>query len=81
VHGKHFFGLDIGLPVEQLKQPIAALTRHGDHRVEADIDALNRRGRQVRLHVQCVSIGASEHGRGVIVLMQELGPRPAPTQD
>jgi len=81
VHGKHFFGFDIGLPVEQLKQPIAALTRHGDDRVEADIDALNRRGRQVRLHVQCVSIGASEHGRGVIVLMQELGPRPAPTQD
>ena len=80
VHGKHFFGLDIGLPVEQLKQPLAALMRHSDHRVEADIDAFNRRGRQVRLHVQCVNTGASEHGQGVIILMQELGPRPSPTQ-
>jgi len=59
-------------------EPIAALTRHGDQRVEADIDAMNRRGRQIRLHVQCVSIGATEHGKGVIILMQELGTRPAP---
>src|SRR5262249_32982653 len=75
--GKHSFGLDIGLPVEQLKQPIASLMRHGNQRVEADIDALNRRGRQVRLRVQCVGIGSGDHGKGVIILMQELGGRPA----
>ena len=79
VNGKHFFGLDIGLPVEQLKQPIAALMRHGDQRVDVQIDAMNRRGRQIRLHVQCVSIGANDQGRGVIILMQEVGPRPAQT--
>ena len=77
VHGKHFFGLDIGLPVEQLKQPIAGLMRHGDHRFEAEIEAMNRRGRQIRLRVQCVSIGTAEHGRGIIVLMQET-PRSEP---
>lgn len=65
--------LDIGLPVEQLKQPIAALMRHGDQRVDTQIDAINRRGRQIRLHVQCVSIGAGDQDKGVIVLMQELG--------
>jgi two-component system CheB/CheR fusion protein len=80
VNGKHFFGLDIGLPVEQLKQPIAALMRHGDQRVDAHIDAMNRRGRQIHMHVQCVSIGSGEQGKGVIILMQELGPRPAPTR-
>ncbi len=79
VNGKHFFGLDIGLPVEQLKQPIAALMRHGDQRVDAQIDAMNRRGRQIRLHVQCVSIGSGGQGKGVIILMQELGTRAAPT--
>jgi two-component system, chemotaxis family, CheB/CheR fusion protein len=78
VRGKHFFGLDIGLPVEQLKQPIAALMRHGDQHVDADIDAMNRRGRQVRLHVQCVSIGSAEHGKGVIILMRELETGQAP---
>ena len=75
-----FFGLDIGLPVEQLKQPIGALMRHGDQRVDAPIDAINRRGRQIRLHVQCVSIGSGDQGRGVIILMQELSTQPAPTR-
>jgi two-component system, chemotaxis family, CheB/CheR fusion protein len=79
VNGRHFFGLDIGLPVEQLKQPIAALMRHGDQRVDAQIDAMNRRGRQIRLHVQCVSIGSGDQSKGVIILMQDLGPRPVPT--
>ena len=41
---------------------------------------MNRRGRQIRLDVQCVSIGGTEHGKGVIILMQELGARPAPTR-
>ena len=77
VQGKHFFGLDIGLPVEQLKQPIAGLMRQGDQRFEAEIDAMNRRGRQVRLHVQCVSIGSGDHGKGIIILMQEA-PRTEP---
>jgi two-component system CheB/CheR fusion protein len=80
VNGRHFFGLDIGLPVEQLKQPIAALIRHGDQRVDTQIDAINRRGRQIRLHVQCVSIGSGDQGRGVIILMQELSTQPAPTR-
>src|SRR5262245_37600868 len=80
VNGKHFFGLDIGLPVEQLKQPIAGLVRHGDQRIDVQIDGSNRRGRQIHLHVQCVSIGAGEHSKGVIILMQELGQRPSPTR-
>ncbi len=71
VRGNHFFGLDIGLPVEQLKQPIAGLMRQGEQEFEADIDAMNRRGRQVRLRVQCVSIGSDDHGKGIIILMQE----------
>ena len=80
VNRKHFFGLDIGLPVEQLKQPIAALMRHDDQSVDTQIDAINRRGRQIRLHVQCVSIGSGDQDKGVIILMQELGTRAAPTR-
>jgi two-component system CheB/CheR fusion protein len=71
VRGRQFFGLDIGLPVEQLKQPIAGMMRHGDQRFEAEIDAMNRRGRQIRVRVQCASIGPADHGRGIILLMQE----------
>ena len=71
VYRKHFFGLDIGLPVEQLKQPLAGLLRHGDQRFEVQVNAMNRRGRQIQLRVQCVSIGPVEHGNGIIILMQE----------
>jgi len=74
VYRKHFFGLDIGLPVEQLKQPLAGLLRHGDQRFEAQVNAINRRGRQIQLRVQCVGIGSVEHGKGIIILMQESSP-------
>jgi two-component system CheB/CheR fusion protein len=84
VNGRHFFGLDIGLPVEQLKQPIAALMRYGDQRVDTHIEAINRRGRHIRLHVQCVSIGSGDavkgEGKGVTILMQEVGSNPVPTR-
>jgi hypothetical protein len=43
--------------------------------VEANSEALNRRGRQIRLHVQCISLGGTD-GKGVVILMQELGLRP-----
>jgi two-component system, chemotaxis family, CheB/CheR fusion protein len=71
VYRRHFFGLDIGLPVEQLKQPLAGLLRHGDQRFEVQVNAINRRGRQIQLRVQCVGIGSAEHGKGIIILMQE----------
>jgi two-component system, chemotaxis family, CheB/CheR fusion protein len=48
--------------------------------LRAQIDAINRRGRQIRLHVQCVSIGSGDQGKGVIILMQELGTRATPTR-
>jgi hypothetical protein len=53
------------------------LTRQGDHRFDTEINAMNRRGRQVRLRVQCVSIGSAEQGKGIILLMQE-SPRHEP---
>ena len=37
--------------------------------------------RRIRVRVQCVSIGAPEQGRGIIVLMQEIRPEePGPTR-
>jgi len=72
VQRKHFFGLDIGLPVEQLKQPLAALLREGDQHFRAEVNAINRRGRRVRLRVECVSVAGGDHGKGIIMLMQEI---------
>jgi two-component system CheB/CheR fusion protein len=76
VRGKHFFGLDIGLPIEHLKQPIAALTRQSDQPpFEVEVQALNRRGRQVRLRVRGGTTPATNQtGSGVIILMQQVDP-------
>jgi two-component system CheB/CheR fusion protein len=71
VYRRHFFGLDIGLPVEQLKQPLAGLLRQGDQRFEVQVNAINRRGRQIQLRVQAVGTGSGDHGKGIIILMQE----------
>jgi len=74
VYRKHFFALDIGLPIEQLKQPLAGLLRRGDQRFETQVNAINRRGRTVRLRVQGVSLASRDQTKGVIVLMQETAP-------
>ncbi len=73
VRGKHFFGLDIGLPVEQLRQPILTLLQSPDRTAELHLDATNRRGRHIALRVSVANVGgAPDQGRGIILLMQEV---------
>ena len=73
VQGKNFFTLDIGLPVERLKQPILKLTQAPGETAEVMLEAMTRRGRPVTMRVQCANAGGpSHHGRGVILLMREL---------
>jgi two-component system, chemotaxis family, CheB/CheR fusion protein len=73
VQGKHFFGLDIGLPVERLRKPIQSTLNSSDGSQVAVVDATNRRGRPLRVRVTCATVGApSDHGRGIILLMQEV---------
>ena len=73
VQGKHFFTLDIGLPVEQLRQPILKLTQAPGENAEVMVQAMTRRGRSVTMHVQCANTGGpSHHARGIILLMREV---------
>jgi two-component system, chemotaxis family, CheB/CheR fusion protein len=72
VRGKHFFGLDIGLPVERLREPILGLMQSPDRTAELHVDATNRRGRHIALRISLANVGGTEHGRGIIVLMQEV---------
>jgi two-component system CheB/CheR fusion protein len=72
VKGKHFLGLDIGLPVQQLRQPLLGLRRAPDTVSETILSATNRRGRPIGVRVLCASVGGSSaNGHGVILLMQE----------
>jgi two-component system CheB/CheR fusion protein len=70
---RDFFGLDIGLPVEQLRQPILSALASPDEKTTVEIDAINWRGRAIRVRVLLAGVGgASDHFRGLILLMQEI---------
>lgn len=71
--GQNFLNLDIGLPVEQLRQPIRdCLNGDSSSSSEVILNAVNRRGRSIQCRIACTPlIGAEGHTQGVILLMEE----------
>jgi two-component system, chemotaxis family, CheB/CheR fusion protein len=72
VVGAHFLTLDIGFPVEALKQPVAAALSPKQDKSELVVEAVNRRGRNFRCRVRTLPL--NEDGGepyGVIVMMSE----------
>jgi len=70
--GKNFLNLDIGLPVEQLRQVIrTSLTGEGTP-ADLMLEAVNRRGKPIRCRVNSAPLfGPGGETRGVILLMEE----------
>jgi two-component system, chemotaxis family, CheB/CheR fusion protein len=71
VRDESFFGLDIGLPVDQLRQAIrGCLTGNGPG--ESIVSATNRRGQAIRCRVQCKPLdGVVGDRQGVLLLLDE----------
>ena len=70
VRGQPFLNLDLGLPLDALKRQIRAAV---DGDLEQDtivVDAVNRRGRQVRCRVTCSGFEDERNDRGVILMME-----------
>src|SRR5581483_11729637 len=75
VHGRQLMTLDIGLPVEQLGQPIRTLLAGERTVAETGLECVNRRGKRVRCAVTATPLsGASGEIRGVILLIKENVP-------
>jgi len=73
VQGRHLMNLDIGLPVEQLRQPIRAVLSGETNRAELTLDCRNRRGRAVRCPITCTQLsGGNGETLGAILLMEEV---------
>jgi len=72
VQGQAFFDLDIGLPVDQLRQPVLACLDSGPRGTELMLDGINRCGRPVRCQVGCTRLGDGIGRAGVILLMEEV---------
>lgn len=73
---QNFLNLDIGLPVEQMRQSIrACLSGDAENLPELVLDAINRRGRSIQCRVTCTPLlGLEKQVQGVILLMEEVEP-------
>ncbi|MBE9068394.1 PAS domain-containing protein [Leptolyngbya cf. ectocarpi LEGE 11479] len=70
VEGQSFWNLDIGLPVDQLRDAIRSCL-NGENRVEVVLDTINRRGQSFSCRVTCTPlIGVDSERQGVILLME-----------
>jgi hypothetical protein len=78
VKGQSLMGLDIGLPLEQLRHPIRACLSGDEEVVEQVLMATNRRGRIIQCRVTCTPLkgGAGAENRGVILLIDEVAGQP-----
>jgi two-component system CheB/CheR fusion protein len=71
VTGQHFLNLDIGLPLELLRPLLRGAI--GGATGEANVDAVNRRGRAVAVRVVCTALHGRRDGdpsEGVIIVME-----------
>ncbi len=77
VNNKYLLNLDIGLPVEGLRQAIRECLANAEARVSVEVLALNRRGRNVRCIVTCDPlVRDGKNVDGAILWVDERGPAP-----
>lgn len=78
VVGKNVFNLDIGLPVEELREPLRRLLTAADGRETAELAAVNRRGRAVRVRVALTPLPLGAGAPGVMLVTDEISREPRP---
>jgi two-component system, chemotaxis family, CheB/CheR fusion protein len=72
-HGKHLFGLDIGLPLDGVRGALRRVLGGSEERVDVNLEALNRRGRNVTVRVTLLPFGVQSDGvNGAILLTAPL---------
>ena len=72
VRGKGLLNLDIGLPVAELRTVIHSCLAGDAVRQEVMLDAVNRRGKNIKCRVTCSPLVAgSKQREGVILMMEE----------
>jgi two-component system CheB/CheR fusion protein len=70
--GQQLLSLDIGLPLERLREQLRAVFSGSSDREEVVVDAVNRRGREFQCHVTVLPLGQiRDDGAGAAVMMIE----------
>jgi len=68
---KHFFTLDIGLPVEKLRSELRACLAGESEYQEMALAANNRRGKSINCAIKISRLNQDSHPEGIILLMDE----------
>jgi two-component system, chemotaxis family, CheB/CheR fusion protein len=72
VEGQHLLNLDIGFPVDRLRDPVKACLSGHSRRETLTADAMNRRGRSVTCQVACTPLGRENDVHGAVILMEQV---------
>jgi two-component system CheB/CheR fusion protein len=76
--GQHFLNLDIGLPTEALRPMIRSALADSGEPLEANVSAVNRRGRPITVRVVCTPLsGTGRDVDGAVVIMEHAEDQPA----
>ncbi|WP_414620169.1 CheR family methyltransferase [Calothrix sp. CCY 0018] len=71
VFSQHFMNLDIGLPLDKLRQPLRAILNGEKENYEFEINARNRRGKAIKCQIILTPLNNSTSDiQGVILLME-----------
>ena len=74
VKGRSLLGIDIGLPVRQLREPVREVIGDGNQPQELILDAVNRRGRAIKCRVSMTPFhGPKGASQGAVIMMEEMG--------
>jgi len=72
VTGQSVFELDIGLPVDQLREPLTNFLNDGKSTKQLTLDATNRRGKTIKCDVIITSlIGPRKESEGLVLMLEE----------
>jgi two-component system CheB/CheR fusion protein len=77
VRSKNVFGLEIGLPIEQLRRPIRACLTGESDLTDVMVTATDRRGKVLQCKVTCTPLMGRSQVQGVIMMIDEI---PAPSE-
>jgi two-component system CheB/CheR fusion protein len=76
--GRHLLRLDFGLPLDGVQTALRRVLAGSDDQADLEFDAINRRGRDVRLRVTLLPLpGAPGEVTGAILVTERLGPHGA----
>ncbi|MEA2553629.1 MAG: two-component system, chemotaxis family, CheB/CheR fusion protein [Fimbriimonadaceae bacterium] len=79
VIGKHLFNVDIGLPVEQLRNSLRKVMASGKQE-SVSFEATNRRGKQITCNATLTPLQTDSQVRGVIILVEDLSNSPTTSE-